>query len=157
MDYTNLIVKAIQNNEVANLLRGDVGYEITVSQFTSDVFPTDINEVLVSCFYEQKGKIDQIETIFRNAIEILLSGGASDVYIALLYFDTCIFQEEINRATFLIEKEEIAKKLKKSINSNKEELKDCVEFANGLVKLNPWTNIERFNTYYVKRYGFNIL
>lgn len=157
MDYTNLIVKAIQNNEVANLLRGDVGYEITVSQFTSDVFPTEINEVLVSCFYEQKGKIDQIETIFRNAIEILLSGGASDVYIALLYFDTCIFQEEINRATFLIEKEEIAKKLKKSINSNKEELKDCVEFANGLVKQNPWTNIERFNTYYVKRYGFNIL
>ena len=110
-------MKAIQNNEVANLLRGDVGYEITVSQFTSDVFPTEINEVLVSCFYEQKGKIDQIETIFRNAIEILLSGGASDVYIALLYFDTCIFQEEINRATFLIEKEEIAKKLKKSINS----------------------------------------
>ena len=53
--------------------------------------------------------------------------------------------------------EEIAKKLKKSINSNKEELKDCVEFANGLVKLNPWTNIERFNTYYVNRYGFNIL
>ena len=120
MDYSKLIVKAIQNNEVVNLLRGDVGYEV-------------------------------------HALEILISGGASDVYIALLYFDTCIFQEEINRATFLIEKEEIAKKLKKSINSNKEELKDCVEFANGLVKLNPWTNIERFNTYYVKRYGINIL
>ena len=46
MDYSKLIVKAIQNNEVVNLLRGDVGYEVPVSQFTSDVFPTEINEVL---------------------------------------------------------------------------------------------------------------
>ena len=157
MDYSKLIVKAIQNNEVVNLLRGDVGYEVPVSQFTSDVFPTEINEVLVSCFYEKKKKIDRIEMIFRNALEIQISGGASDIYIALLYFDTCIFQEEINRATFLIEKEEIAKKLKQSINSNKEELQDRVEFANGLVKQNPWTNIERFNKYYVKKYNFSII
>ena len=157
INYSKLIITAIQNDEVVNLLRGDIGYEVPISQFTSDVFPTDINEILVSCFYEQKEKIDRIEMIFRNALEILISGEASDIYIALLYFDTCIFQEEINRATFLIEKEEIAKKLKQSINSNKEKLQDQVEFANGSVKLNPLINIERWNERYVKKYGFSII
>ena len=157
INYSKLIMTAIQNDEVVNLLRGDVGYEVPISQFESDVFPTDINEILVSCFYEQKGIIENIEVIFKEALEKLIFGCASDVYIALLYFDTCIFQEEINRATFLIEKEEIAKKLKQSINSNKEKLQDQVEFANGSVKLNPLIYIERWNERYVKKYGFSII
>lgn len=157
MDYSKLIVKAIQNNEVANLLRGDTGYAIPVSQFSSDVLPTEINEVLVSCFYEQKGEIDRIETIFRNAIEILLSGGASNVYIALLYFDTCIFQEEIRKASFLIEKEAFAKKLKQANKSCESELRNQVEFANGSVKLNPWIYIEKWNEKYNIKYGFSVL
>lgn len=40
-------------------------YEVVISEFTSDVFPTDINSVLVNCFYKQ---IDKIKDIEKNLI-----------------------------------------------------------------------------------------
>lgn len=157
MNYTELITLAIQKNEVVNLMRGDVGYEIPVSKFTSDVFPTDINEILVQCFYDQTERIEDIEILFKNGLESLISGGANDVYIALLYFDTCLFQEEINKASFKIEKEQTASKLKQAIMLHKDELQYQIEFSNGLVKHNPWANIERLNKYYTKKYCFRII
>ena len=57
MDYKELISNAIEKDEVVKLLRGEGEYEIVVSEFASDVFPTDVNSVLVNCFYKQKGNI----------------------------------------------------------------------------------------------------
>ncbi len=110
MDHDLLIHSAIDKNEVIKLLRGEQDYEIVVSEFTSDIFPTDINSVLMNCFYKQSNHIENIEKIFNDNLEKLLSGNASDVYIAVLYFDACIFQKERGKATFLINKEEVAKK-----------------------------------------------
>lgn len=104
MDYKELISNAIEKDEVVKLLRGEGEYEIVVSEFASDVFPTDVNSVLVNCFYKPKGNIRDIEKIFNNALNDLIKGNASDVYIAVLYFDTCIFQEEKGKASFLIDK-----------------------------------------------------
>lgn len=157
MDYEYLINKAIKQNEVLKLLRGENEYELVVSEFSSDIFPTDINMVLVNCFYKQKKSIKDIDNIFFNAINKLLSGTASDVYIAILYFDTCIFQEEKNKATFLLDKECLAQEIKKAVSVNKKELQDKIEFSNGMIKQNPWRNIENFNKYYCKKYGFSIL
>ncbi len=157
MDYSKLIMTAIKNNEVVNLLRGDIGYRIPVSQFSADVLPTEVDVILVQCFYKQKGIIENIDILFKGALESLIFSCASDVYIALLYFNACVFQEEINKATFLIEKEEVANKLKQAIKTHEGELMDQVEFANGSVKLNPWIYIERWNEKYMKKYGFSII
>ncbi len=56
MQYNDLIKQAIEKKEILNLLRGDGGYEIEVSKFTSDIFPTDVNEVLVIVFINKWGK-----------------------------------------------------------------------------------------------------
>lgn len=40
MDFKELINKAIKKNEVVKLLRGEGEYEVVVSEFASDVFPT---------------------------------------------------------------------------------------------------------------------
>ena len=48
MDYKELISNAIEKDEVVKLLRGEGEYEVVVSEFTSDVFPTDVNSVLVN-------------------------------------------------------------------------------------------------------------
>jgi len=157
MDYNLLILSAIEKNEVIKLIRGEQDYEIVVSEFTSDIFPTDINSVLMNCFYKQKEYIDNIEIIFKNTLDKLLSGNASDVYIAILYFDACIYQEERGKATFWINKEEVGRKIKKSISVNQKELENSIEFWNGMKKNNPWKNIERFNQYYQKKYKISII
>ena len=157
MDYKELINKAIEKDEVVKLLRGEREYEVAVSEFTSDVFPTDVNSVLVNCFYKQSNNIRDIEKIFNNAFNDLIKGNASDVYIAVLYFDACIFQEEKGKASFLIDKEGVSKKLQEKICKEENKLRDSVEFDNGMKKSNPWNNIMNFNKYYEKKYGICII
>lgn len=156
MDYDVLINNAIEKEEVVKLLQGEQEYEVEISKFTSDVFPTDINAVLVNCFYKQKENIENIDEVFFNAINQMILGSAKDIYIATLYFDACIFQEEIKKATFYMDKEKLGMRLQGVIKNHKDELQNDITFANGMTKHNPLKNIEKFNKYYVKRYGFNI-
>lgn len=153
MEYKELINKAIEKDEVVKLLRGEGEYEVVVSEFTSDVFPTDVNSVLVNCFYN----IRCIEKIFNNALNDLIKGNASDVYIAVLYFDACIFQEEKGKASFLVDKERISKKLREKIYKEEDKLRDSVEFDNGMKKSNHWNNIMNFNKYYEEKYDICII
>lgn len=157
MNYNELIYKAVEKKEVINLLRGEQGYEVEISKFTSDIFPTDINAVLMNCFYKQQGSIDKIEEIFYKAILELLRGSACDVYIATLYFDACLFQEERGKATFILEKEDLVGKMQNAICKYKLELQEELSFANGMKKNGAWKNIENFDRYYSKKYGFSIV
>lgn len=157
MEYNELITHAIENNEVLDLLRGGNGYGLIVSEFTSDVFPTDINRVLVGCFYDQIQRINNIKEIFIKAIKSLLKSSSADVYIAILYYDTCIYQEEKGKATFYIDKIDLAKEIQTSVNRTKKELEQEIIFENGEKKNNPLKNIESFNKYYEKKYSINII
>ena len=113
MDFIKKIKNAIENNKIIDVLCGKAPYEMEISRFTSDVFPTDINEVLVNCIYHQKSEIPQIDVIFQDAlIEMISSEDLSKLYIAILYFDACVFQEEKGRASFSIDRELLSKKNK---------------------------------------------
>lgn len=113
--------------------------------------------MLVNCFYKHSNNISDIEKIFNDAFDDLIRGNASDVYIAVLYFDACIFQEEKGNASFLIDKERVSKKLQEKICKEEKKLQDSVEFHNGMRKINPWNNIINFNKYYEKKYGICII
>lgn len=157
MNYNDLISKAIANNEIENLLCGEKPYEIEVSRFTSDVFPTDINSVLVNCFYKQYKNVEKINELFENSLQHMLKGNACNVYIAILYFDACIFQEELRKATFFINKEILGRSIREAVDKNKDELSQEVVFKNGMKKSNPLKNIENFSKYYEKKYNFSII
>lgn len=152
-----LIDIAIEKNEVLELLRGERGYEVQGSRFVSDVFPTDIESVIKWCFYAQVGRIHDIDKIFIQNINTLLKGDAVDVYIAILYYNACTFYEEKESASFLIEKEVLADKIREVLNSKKDDLQREVVFYNKMKKRNPWKNIENFNIYFNKNYGFGII
>lgn len=157
MNYDDLINKAIKNDEIQNLLCGKKPYEVEVSRFTSDVFPTDINTVLVNCFYKQYKDMEKINALFENSLKQMLKGNACNVYITVLYFDACIFQEEIGKSTFFINKEILAQKIKEAVDKNKDELSQSVIFENGMKKNNPLKNIENFSKYYKNKYNFSII
>lgn len=67
----------------------------------------------------------------------------------LLYFDTCIFKEESQGATFFIDKQKIARELKIAITNHRKELYFSITFDNGMIKKEPLKNIENFNKYYI--------
>ena len=79
------------------------------------------------------------------------------LYIAILYFDACIFQEENGNATFCINKKELSEIIRTSVDYYKNTLSNQIQFPNGLIKHNPLKNIENFNKYYEKRYSFSIV
>ena len=157
MRYNELIHTALRNNELTKLLCGIKPYEVEVPEFTSDVFPTDVNAVLVNCIYKKKPVIENIDSLFIESLEKMISGGANSLYTAILYFDACIFQEERKKATFAIEKEALAEKIKQAVMSKRGELENTIVFDNGLSKDNAMHNIARFNQYYLERYGFCIV
>lgn len=157
MRYNELINTALRKNELAKLLCGTKPYEVEVPEFTSDVFPTDVNAVLVNCIYKKKPVIENIDSLFIESLEKMISGGANSLYTAILYFDACIFQEERKKATFAIAKEALAEKIKQAVMSKRGELENTIMFDNGLSKDNAMQNIARFNQYYQERYGFCIV
>lgn len=157
MDFYALIKKAIEKEEVLSLLKGENGYEIEVSRFTSDVFPTDINAVLVNCFYKQIENIKEIDKIFSENINKLLEGNAVEIYIAILYYDACIFQEECKKATFMIDKEILAERIREGVSHYEQDLKGEIVFYNGMSKKDSWKSIHNFNNYYLQKYSISIL
>ena len=157
MNYDKLFNDAIRNGEMEKLLCGIKPYEVEVSKFTSDVFPTDVNAVLVNCIYKSKTNVGNIECLFIECLEKMIKEEAYKLYTAILYFDACIFQEERGKATFEIKKEQLAEKIRKAVMNKKNELENTIVFDNGLSKSNALKNITNFSNYYQKRYGFSII
>lgn len=156
MNYDALINEATRKDEMTKLLCGIKPYEVEVPEFTSDVFPTDVNAVLVNCIYKKKPHIENIDHLFVASLEKMIDDEAYKLYTAILYFDACVFQEERKRATFEIEKEVLAEKIKQAVMNKRSELENTIVFDNGLSKSNALKNIVRFSKYYQKRYGFCI-
>lgn len=157
MNYNDMIRQAIEKNEVEKLLRGDGLYKVEMNKFTPDVFPTDVNAVLVNCFYKEKNNIKNIKSVLEKGMLNLLLGSVSDSYIAVIYFDTCLFQEEKNNATFEINKEMFIGEMRKVLSENKSKLEGEILFNDKTTKKNGWRNVENFNNYYTKKYGFSII
>lgn len=157
MDYDKLIYEALKKDQLHDLLCGVSPYEIIVSEFTSDVFPTNINAVLVRCIYEKKEEIENIDVLFFTSINKMIKTNATELYIAILYMNACIYQEERGVATFLIDRESISKKIKREIERRKDELMGTIKFDNGNEKKYAWNNIKNFDNYYKKNYGFGII
>lgn len=49
------------------------------------------------------------------------------------------------------------KKIRDAVEKKQNDLKGTIQFNNGLKKINPMSNIENFNKYYEKKYGFSII
>lgn len=157
MHYDEIFNEAIKKDELEKLLCGISPYRVEVSKFTSDVFPTDVNAVLVNCIYKKKRIIHNIDFLFVECLKKMIKGDACKLYIAILYFDACIFQEERGKSTFNIEKETLSKIIKEAVADKKSELESTIVFDNGLSKNNPLKNIINFNKYYEAKYGFSII
>lgn len=92
-NYRKLLLEAIQAGNVAGILRGEKIYHIEPPTSVTDVFPTDICQVLADYFYKQDD-IDKIQDILEGSLIELSNRSAVDLYISVLFFDAILFMQE---------------------------------------------------------------
>ena len=150
------MLEAIQAGNVAGILRGEKRYRIDPPTSVPDVFPTDICQVLTEYFYKQND-IDEIQDLLEVSLIELSQSSAVDLYISVLFFDTILFMQEKNIASFTIHTSTVAQAIAKGIKNFQEELNKSITFPNGLVKLKPMKQLEIFNQKYQKNERFSIM
>lgn len=155
-NYRKLLLEAIQAGNVVGILRGEKRYRIESPTSVPDVFPTDICQVLTEYFYQQND-IDKIQDLLEDSIIELSQSSAVDLYISVLFFDAILFMQEKNIASFTIYTSTVAQAIAKGIKNYQEELNDIITFPNGLVKIKPMKQLERFNQKYQKNERFSII
>ena len=155
-NYRKLLLEAIQAGNVAGILRGEKRYRIEPPTSVPDVFPTDICQVLTEYFYKQND-IDEIQDLLEVSLIELSQSSAVDLYISVLFFDAILFMQERNIASFTIHTSTIAQAITKGVKLFQKELNDSITFPNGLVKIKPMSQLEKFNQKYQKNQGFSII
>ena len=150
------MLEAIQAGNVAGILRGEKRYRIEPPTSVPDVFPTDICQVLTEYFYKQND-IDEIQDLLEVSLIELSQSSAVDLYISVLFFDTILFMQEKNIASFTIHTSTVVQAIAKGIKNFQEELNKSITFPNGLVKLKPMKQLEIFNQKYQKNERFSIM
>jgi hypothetical protein len=155
-NYRKLLLEAIQAGNVVGILRGEKRYCIEPPTSVSDVFPTDICQVLVEYFYKQND-IDKIQNLLEGSLIELSQSSAVDLYISVLFFDAILFYARKNIASFTIHTSTVAQAIAKGIEDYQVELNDSITFPNGLVKRKPMNQLERFNQKYQKNQRFSII
>ena len=155
-NYRKLLLEAIQAGNVAGILRGEKRYRIEPPSSVPDVFPTDVCQVLTEYFYKQND-IDKIQDILEGSLIELSQSSAVDLYISVLFFDAILFMQEKNIASFTIHTSTVAQAISKGVKLFQKELKDSITFSNGLVRINPMSQLEKFNQKYQKNERFSII
>ena len=155
-NYRKLLLEAIQADNVAGILRGEKRYRIEPPTSVPDVFPTDIFQVLAEYFYKQND-IDKIQDLLEGSLIELSQSTAVDLYISVLFFDAILFMQEKNIASFTIHTSTVAQAISKGVKLFQKELNDSITFSNGLVKIKPMSQVERFNQKYQKNQGVSIM
>ena len=155
-NYRKLLLEAIQAGDVAGILRGEKRYGIEPPSSVPDVFPTDVCQVLTEYFYKQND-INKIQDILEGSLIELSQSSDVDLYISVLFFDAILFMQERNIASFTIHTSTVAQAIAKGVKLFQKELNDSITFPNGLVKIKPMSQLEKFNQKYQKNQGFSII
>lgn len=142
-------------NEMLKLLKGEYPVrQISRSQYDPPEFdvPTEIYVVLNEYVYQDAS----CKPVFQEALTVLFSGNAEDVFLGALYFDYCLSKETNKTASFSIDTETMLPLLKNGISLNEDGLLHRNAFLFGdHDSCMDW--LTRVSSYYKKEYGFSLL
>ena len=148
-------INLLDISEMLKLLKG--GYpvrQIRRSQYDPPEFdvPTEISVVLNEYVYQDAG----CKPVFQEALTVLFSGNAEDVFLGALYFDYCLSKETNKTASFSIDAKKMFPLLKDGIRRNKNGLMHRNAFLPGCGdSCMDW--LTKFSTLYKDKYGYTIL
>ena len=142
-------------DDVLKLLRGI--YHLPISQYDySEPLPTATDKVMRQyIYYNHSNK--NLKEIFQNALITMLNSSAADVFLVVEYFVCCLYYENIQKATFVIDREVLLPMIRQAIQKNMQELSNAIVFVDGTINKQPLNRLNVLNNVYKREYNFAIL
>ena len=145
-------INLLDINEMLKLLRGQYPVRrVNRSQFDHEPLnlPTEVSVVLRDYIYKQP----ECKRVFQDALKVLLSGSADDVFLGFAYFNECLLNESLDIAEIQIDTNILIPLLKNGICRNRNALSDRMAFYT----TSCLEYITDVNERYQKEYDFSIL
>ncbi|MCM1159577.1 MAG: hypothetical protein NC300_12955 [Bacteroidales bacterium] len=151
--------KAVEENEMAELLQGKGIYQCPPDRFLPAYIPTDFTRVLHQGIYvyytntKDKKAVEKLE----EAIKELCKGDAVQIWIAYTYHWFLVRTKMDNRIPFKYKDKKVGAVIAAAVISHEDELKKCKEW-NG--QNNPdglWEEIRRTNGVMRDKCGYTII
>ena len=145
-------INLLDISEMLKLLKGEYSVRrVKRSQFDHEPMnvPTEVSVVLVDYIY----KAPHCKRVFQEALKVLLSGSADDVFLGFAYIEESLLNEKLNIAGIRIDLEMLLPPLKEGIRRTLSGLSDRTAFCS--TSCLEW--IRAVSSSYEKEYGFTLL
>lgn len=148
----DILIEAINKNELRELLEGKNGYRYEDQLCSGPTNPLVVLKLIYDAYNEEHRK--EIADIFIQTLCNMIDGNSEDIFNAIIYFMFQLDCEAENVAPFHIDKLFFEKKIKEKIQKSKNSLikERMIEGING----SAWDVIIDMSKT-LKEYGVNIL
>jgi len=137
--------EAMAHGEVAAFLRGDGAYrKFPQSDFAGEDAPTDTWKALQE-IYDAAKEMDGVECALAEGISALLSGTASDVFLAVLYLTRLSLAKQGGRLPLQVPLHELLLSAREAVEKHRAALSGTLAFPNGFVKKAALEDIQGWN------------
>lgn len=160
-ELVELIKKAFENDDAAELLCGEKGYAIESDRnipSVPDGIPTNFGRIVSGIFelYKLTGD-EKIAAKTKEAVITLIGGSHEHVWCAFMIVGQYIGKYEKGRVPFELADEEVVGRLRKALYANEDELRQCKRWLGADCEGGLWQEILRIDRNYKERMGVGVL
>lgn len=155
MNIEQMILKAIDNNEMIKFLRGEGEYLIETSQYTQEAELTDVGKILSKGIYIIYRYDKSINLRFEEDLLKMIDMSDFDIYMVCIYLMSQLFKEKNGISPFKLSKNIILRNLKLKISEREIYIKEGIKYPTGYVNDHAMEEIERFRI--VAKEEYNII
>lgn len=155
MNIEQMILKAIDNNEMIKFLRGEGEYLIETSQYTQEAELTDVGKILSKGIYIIYRYDKSIKLRFEEDLLKMIDMSDFDIYMVCIYLMSQLFKEKNGISPFKLSKNIILRNLKLRISEREIYIKEGIKYPTGYVNDHAMEEIERFRI--VAKEEYNII
>ena len=156
MDILEMTFRALEKNELINLLRGDRKYLIETSQYSPEAELTDVGKILSRGIYKAYKQQNNIKTDFENSLMVMLDRTDFDVYMVCQYVLSQLFKEKNELSPFVLYKKDILEKLRNEIIKRRKDIINGIIYPSGYKNTKAWEDLERFNLVCKEEYQIDL-
>jgi hypothetical protein len=154
-----LAKKAILNGELVDYLQGKKGYAEPIDTWVNANAPTDWTKIIPNGIYKLSNAdigVDVVSALEESILK-MLDGTVFDIYVAVSVFYFQLIREARNDSPFMIDRQKIIIRMRKSLEENENLLKNYYEWQGRNLEEGMWSEILRIDSLCKKKWKINII